>query len=99
MGSVNRTGRRLIEGVRESGAAILGRTGVLEEVITGVESVADVLTDDGDGEVADATVVVELPAVAADTVGYKDLPVFRRPIRRNPDMIDNRPYDCGGVDR
>ena len=96
---MNRTGRRLIEGVRESGEAILDRTGVFEEVITGVESVADVLTDDGDGEIADATVVVELPAVAADTVGYKDLPAFRRPVRRHPDMIDNRPYDSGGVDR
>jgi hypothetical protein len=31
--------------------------------------------------------------VPTDTVGCTDLPVFRRPIRRNPELIYNRPYD------
>ena len=26
------------------------------------------------------------------TVGCTDVPVFRRPVRRNPELIDNRPY-------
>jgi hypothetical protein len=34
-----------------------------------------------------------LAPVKDDTVGCNDLPVFRRPVRRNPEMIYNRPYE------
>ena len=32
-------------------------------------------------------------AEMTDTVGCTDVPVFRRPVRRHPELIDDRPYD------
>ena len=36
---------------------------------------------------------IEGQFTSLDTVGCNDLPVFRRPVRRNPEMIYNRPYE------
>ena len=32
-------------------------------------------------------------AEMTDTVGCTDVSVFRRPVRRHPELIDDRPYD------
>jgi hypothetical protein len=54
----------------------------------------------GDGGVCHTgvspTEQINLPASSAvassDTVGCTDVPVFRRPVRRNPELIYNRPH-------